>query len=304
MKLLVWGIPPPGSSIGAGILAVLFPPKPHPIDWEKVYKRFAQIVREVVHSENVEQTVQEQTGKLDTQLDLFKLDYVAIRTEKATRQELFHYLHEGPGLVTNVLGVVDTMKQDEFKFHGFGTFMLAATLEILLYQESAMIDPLQKNPEQSTWVGVLKQRAASFVQHAEAMIPQLIQQGRDHRISQITPVQEQTDEINCTEVPTYGGGPPPYQTGTKRMCDYDHYCYFKNEYDGWQSQKYHPGGSNDPSMQDAANAARNSYISQKRPEYETEITNSFDKARQTIEAWKQLQQYPLQKSENRPKVDI
>jgi len=57
-------------------------------------------------------------------------------------------------------------------------------------------------------------------------------------------------------------------------------------------------------MQDAANKDRNSYIAQKRPEYETEITNSFDKARQTIEAWKKLQEYPLQKPENRPKVDI
>lgn len=304
MKLVVWGIPPPGSSIASGILAVLFPPKPHPIDWEKVYKRFAQIVREVVHSENVQQTVEEQTGILDTQLDLFKLDYVAMKKEKTPRSDLFHYLQGSPGLVSKVLGVVDTMKQNEFKFHGFGAFMLAATIEILLYQESAMVDPQQKDPDKSTWVGVLKQRADSFVRHAEEMIPQLIQQAFDHRISQITAVQERTDEVNCKDIPTYGGGPPPYQTGTQRMCDYDHYCFFENEYEGWQSQKYRPGGSNDPKMQDAVNKDRNTYISQKTPGYKTEIINSFAKARQTIEAWKLLQQYPLQKPENRPKVDI
>ena len=167
-----------------------------------------------------------------------------------------------------------------------------------------MVDPVEKDPEKSEWVGVIKQRAASFVQHAEAMIPQLIQQAYDHRMSQITPVQERTDEVNCSEVPVYGGGPPPYQTGTQRMCDYDHYCYFANEYDGWQSRKYRPGGSNDPSMQDAAKTDRDAYVSQKGPEYQAEITNSFDKARQTIEAWKQLQQWPVQKPENRPKFDI
>jgi hypothetical protein len=303
-KALVWGLPPPASAIGAGVLALLFPPKqPKPIDWEKVYKRFAR----TIHSENVLQTVEEQTGKLDTQLDLFRLDYTAMKysEKRPSRQALWDYLKSSPGLGPKVLGVVDTMKQNEFKLHGFGTFMLAATIEILIYQEGAMVDPYNKEtPEKSTSVDILKERAATFVKHAEETIPLLIQQAVDHRIALISEVKERTDAVNCTDVPTYGGGPPPVRTGTQRMCDYDHYCYFTNDFDGWQSQKFRPGGSNDPTMQEAARNARSAYISQKRPEYEKNIPDSFAKARQTVEAWKSLQDFPLQRPENRPKADI
>ena len=180
LKGLVGGM---GSEFGAAAVKVFLPDKDRTIDFDELKKSLELSVKGAL----AENTISEQEGiinGLHTKIITWYLD----RKEAGEKKEnLFHYLNDYHDKISDSIGI---LKQDNFKEKGLATFMIAATLELALYQEMALVDPIAATPLESSTLGTLTRQAENYCKYVRDLVNKIIKDNVQSRLLQISDVKE------------------------------------------------------------------------------------------------------------------
>ena len=151
-----------GSQVGAAIFkaisAELFGD-----DTEKL----VESIRAAVKNEIVRNEIETLEGGLQAFMDYLISDYLVRKskmdlTSTKDRTDLFNAIQPYSQSLYQIMG---RLIQDSVARKGLNTYMTGATLHITIFQELALVDPNALDPNDSSYLETLRQRAAAFSNH-------------------------------------------------------------------------------------------------------------------------------------------
>jgi|GEM_PF-5241216 len=194
------------SSLGSKLIEQIFGSNSQ-IDTRQLCQELAKIVKDA----NAEQTVQEQSGQIDSTQNCLTFFY---KNEKEAHPEdrvsLTNTLKDQRDLILNP--ALNILRQENFKRKGISVFIVGANVMLSLLQEMAFVDPIEKDYKKSAAYKSYKDMLAQYINYLQGMRNLIT----DERLAQVT-------SISCKDECSYV---PPGDV----ICSY--HCRYKDNFNG------------------------------------------------------------------------
>lgn len=194
------------SSLGSKLIEQIFGSNSQ-IDTKQLCMELAKIVKNA----NAEQTVQEQSGKIDSTQNCLTFFY---KNEKEAHPEdrisLSNILRDQRDLILNP--AINILRQENFKRKGISVFIVGANVMLSLLQEMALVDPIEKDYKKSASYKSYKDLLVQYINYLQ-MMRKLV---TDERLAEVT-------KISCKDECSYV---PPGEV----ICSY--HCRYRDNFNG------------------------------------------------------------------------
>ncbi len=152
-----------GSRIAADVMALVFP-SGVPSYFQEVYREFRQIVRQELIQNNIN-IINDQLNGI---INRIRTTYLPRRRKNPdAREVLFNSLQPlQKQLAVNMLSILQNEKTREA---AFPVFLLAANTNIGLLQEMALVDPLEHDPNKSSFAVTVQLEAKNYLIYAQPL---------------------------------------------------------------------------------------------------------------------------------------
>jgi hypothetical protein len=137
-------------------------------DTQQMIDEITRIIKEEVESNEMAKM----EGRVSGTLQFFMGEYIHMRShlnldKKEDREKLMYDLKDYSNrFYTDVIGI---LRQEKYAQRGLRTFMMAASLHLLITQEMAMIDPDSMDPNKSGYLLTLRDNATLYRKHVQAV---------------------------------------------------------------------------------------------------------------------------------------
>jgi hypothetical protein len=226
------------SCIGSKLIEQIFGSNSQ-IDTRQLCKELAKIVKDA----NAEQTVLEQSGKIDSAQNCLTFFY---KNEKETnpgdRVSLNNTLKDQRDLILNP--ALNTLRQENFKRKGISVFITGANVMLSLLQEMAIVDPIERDYKKSASYKSYKDMLAQYINYLQGMRKLVT----DERLAEVT-------QISCKDECSYV---PPGEV----ICSY--HCRYRDNFTG--SHYDFTNDKNKSNAKQKAEESRNKLVSDLKKE--------------------------------------
>ncbi|XP_078573791.1 uncharacterized protein LOC144860469 isoform X2 [Branchiostoma floridae x Branchiostoma japonicum] len=180
------------QAIFGDIIDEMFPPKSSTPNTDDM--------KQLVKQDLTQDTLDKVNGLLHELRDALAMNYATDRRnsdlkDAANRQRLFDYLQD---LDTNLTteGVIGTLMQEEYAKVGLSSFLFLAGLRLAIYQEMAVVDPQNEDPDldpaesrryAEPETGIVATHAKEYAQHVEKWWPKIVEDRRSAVVCQRSP---------------------------------------------------------------------------------------------------------------------
>lgn len=175
-----------GGAIANYIIGQIFPPGV-PSYFDKVYERMAELIGQGLQQDKIDSV----NGALNTIRDHLQDEYAIARQQADIQDErdrttLYNLLQKydsafisGPG------GMIGTLQTEKYAQPGFAVFLLAASLQLAIFQEMANVAPQKKDgkwlkPNETSYgkpkTGTVAVTAQKYADYSDRTWPNIIQQ--------------------------------------------------------------------------------------------------------------------------------
>ncbi|MEW5922840.1 MAG: hypothetical protein AB1746_02520 [Candidatus Zixiibacteriota bacterium] len=168
-----------GGFVGSELLKFIFPGS-QGIDFKQLLHDFAKIVKDA----NVDQTVAEQDGVINGIINYMNGYYNNRKSSSAPKKELYDFLLAQQSPLNMTIGVLE---EPDFKEKGLASFISAAQVDFVIYQELALQDYTVPDPLNSSNVASLKKQIDIYAEFANGVIKQIIDKRVTNRAKMLKP---------------------------------------------------------------------------------------------------------------------
>lgn len=153
--------------VGSKALAEIFK-KSVPSYFPEVYEEIERIMDEKLKKETIG-TINKQINGL---IGWIQRTYVPRKDSGASKSGLHNILQ--PQVANLAIHIIPMLQDKEFGSTALGTFVLGASIHLLLLQELAMVDPDVDNPLNSSYVVSIKKYSATYASYAEQTFDKIV----------------------------------------------------------------------------------------------------------------------------------
>lgn len=166
------------------------------------YKQLLDDIRAILREELIDIALEQEYGKAVDGVINQMISYYKNRKEsgQGSKQELYNYVLDKQSEVNAVIGM---LKREKFKKQGVSLFIAAASLDLSLYQELALMDPNVTDPMKSSNINALKEQAKRYADHANGVLDSIQQEKLKERLDKISGIDSATNDAPVSPLTLY-----------------------------------------------------------------------------------------------------